>query len=63
MKLTIPPHLAISEKAIAAVEHMLANAAVIAEPDGGLSWAIELDGYSYGMTVDRNGSVRATVSD
>jgi hypothetical protein len=53
----------VSEKAIAAIEWMLTLAKVTAEPGGGLTWAIELDGYSFSMTVDRDGSVRATASD
>lgn len=63
VQIDIPQHLNIADKAIGAIEQMLEQSKVIAEPDGGLSWGIELDGYTFAMTVDRNGKVRATVSD
>jgi len=63
MPLAVPAHLQVSEKAIGAIENMLARAIVKAEPGGGLTWEIELDGYTYSMTVDRDGNVRATASD
>lgn len=63
VSLNVPPNAAISEKAITAVEWMLVRAKVTAEVGGGLTYAIELDGYSYSITVDRDGNVRATESD
>ena len=62
MQLAIPAHLQISEKAIGAIENMLKRAIVTAEPGGGMTWEIEMDGYTYSMTVDRDGNVCATAS-
>ena len=63
VSLVVPPTAEVAEKAIIAIEWMLTRAKVSAEPGGGLTWEIELDGYSYSMTVDRDGNVRATASD
>lgn len=63
VSLRVPPNKQIAEKAITAIEWMLTQATVSAEADGGLTWEIELDGYSYSMTVDCEGKVRATASD
>jgi hypothetical protein len=63
VSLSVPASEPISEKAVIAIEWMLTQAKVSAEPGGGLTWEIELDGYSYSMTVDRDGHVRATCAD